>query len=97
MKKLAPKVEVVEVENEGAISLLGEYVEVRCGSYHYAGKLIGVNDLCIELEEAHTIFESGAYTTAKYKDTQKHVESKALIYFSFIECILPIPKSRLGL
>lgn len=96
MKKLAKPVEVIEVENEGAISLLGEYVEIRCGNYHYAGKLVGVNDLCVELEEAHTIFSSGAYTTKKYDDVQPHVESKLLVYFNFIESLMPIPKTRLG-
>jgi hypothetical protein len=96
MKKLAPPVAVIEVEGEGAISLLGEYVEIRCGNYHYAGKLVGVNDLCVELEEAHTIFSSGSYTTKKYEDVQPHVESKLLVYFNFIESLMPIPKTRLG-
>ena len=96
MKKLAKPVEVIEVEGEGAIGLLGHYVEVRCGNYHYAGKLTGVNDMCIQLEEAHTIFSSGAYTTEKYDDAQPHVESSLLIYFNFIESMMPIPASRLG-
>jgi hypothetical protein len=96
MKKLAKPVKVIEVENEGAISLLGDYVEIRCGNYHYAGKLVGVNDLCVELEEAHTIFDGGSYTTKKYSDVQAHVESKLLVYFNFIESLMPIPKSRLG-
>lgn len=96
MLKQAPRVEVIEVEGEGAISLLGEYVEIRCGNYHYAGKLVGVNDKCVELEDSHTIFNSGAYTTKKYTDVQKHVESKLLVYFNFIESILPIPPSRIG-
>lgn len=97
MKRLAPAAEVIEVPNDGAVSLLGQYIEVRCGNYHYAGKLTGVNDKCIELEEAHTIFNSGPYSTEKYEDAQKHVESNVLIYFGFIESLMPIPASRLGL
>lgn len=96
MKRLAKPVEVIEVEGEGAIGLLGQYVEVRCGNYHYAGKLTGVNDKCIELEEAHTVFSSGAYTIKKYEDAQRHVDSKLLVYFNFIESLMPIPSSRLG-
>ena len=96
MKRLVKPVEVIEVENEGAISLLGQYVEIRCGNYHYAGKLVGVNDLCVELDEAHTIFNSGAYTPEKYDNVQPHVESLLLVYFNFIESMMPIPKSRLG-
>lgn len=96
MKKLAAPVAVIEVENEGAVSLLGKYVEIRCGNYHYAGKLVGVNDLCVELDEAHTVFHSGAYTTKKYDDVQPHVEGKLLVYFNFIESMMPIPKTRLG-
>jgi len=97
MMKVKPTVEVIEVENEGAISLLGEFVEIRCGSYHYAGRLVGVNDKCVELEHAHTVFSSGSYTTKKYDDAQKHVKSKLLVYFGFIESISPIPASRLGM
>ena len=89
-------VEVIEVPNEGAISFLGQYVEVRCGNYHYAGKLVGVNDKCVKLEEAHTVFDSGAYTPKKYDDAQAHVQSELLVYFNFIESMMPIPASRLG-
>ena len=40
MKKL---VNVVEVEGEGLVSLLGENVILFCMNYFYAGKLAGVN------------------------------------------------------
>lgn len=92
----APRISVIEVEGEGAVALLEQYVEVRCGNYHYAGKLVGVNDKCIKLEEAHTVFNSGAYTTKRYEDAQAHVQSELLVYFNFIESLMPIPPSRLG-
>ena len=39
MKKLK---EVIEVENEGLVSLLGNRVEIWCDCYIYVGTLIGV-------------------------------------------------------
>ena len=36
-------VETKEVEKEGFLSLLGKNVEIFCGVYIYAGKLVGVN------------------------------------------------------
>ena len=46
MKK-AVTVEVVEVANEGLISLLGKTITCFCMNYIYTGKLEGVNDTCI--------------------------------------------------
>lgn len=49
MKKL---VKVEEIEGEGLLSLLGENVTLFCQIYIYSGKLIGVNDTCVLLENA---------------------------------------------
>ena len=56
--KMQP-IKVVEVENEGFLSLLGEEVLIMCSNYFYGGKLVGVNDTCIKLENAHIPFFSG--------------------------------------
>ena len=68
--KMLP-VKVVEVENEGLNSLLGEYVLIFCFNYFYYGKLIGVNDSCIKLEDVYQVFETGAFNDSKFKDAQK--------------------------
>ena len=68
--KMQP-IKVVEVENEGLLSLLGEEVLIMCSNYFYGGKLVGVNDTCIKLENAHIVYETGPFTDEKYKDAQK--------------------------
>ena len=65
------KVMVHEVENEGLVALLGQTVTLFCGVYIYAGKLVGVNDTCVKLENAHVVYETGPFGTGEYKDAQK--------------------------
>lgn len=60
-----------EVENEGLLALMGKTVTFFCMNYIYAGKLIGVNKTCLKLENAHIVYETGAYTDKKFKDAQK--------------------------
>jgi O-phosphoseryl-tRNA(Cys) synthetase len=63
-------VEVKEVENEGFIALLGKNVEIFCGVYIYAGKLVGVGQTCVKLADPYLVYETGAFTDQKYKDAQ---------------------------
>ena len=70
MKK-AVTVEVVEVANEGLISLLGQNVTFFCMNYIYAGKLEGVNDTCILLKNPSIVYETGAFDNKTWKDAQK--------------------------
>ena len=68
--KMQP-VKVIEVEDEGMLSLLGKQVEVRCNVYIYTGVLIGVNTTCIKLKDAAIVYETGAFTDSRYKDAQR--------------------------
>lgn len=67
MKKV---MNVVEVENEGLMALIGEDVMIFCMSYIYAGKLTGVNEECILLEEAKIVYETGSFQDKGYSDAQ---------------------------
>ena len=67
MKKL---VEVQEVENEGFLALLGQTVTIFCVNYIYTGKLVGVNQTCVLLENPKIVYETGAFTTKDWKDAQ---------------------------
>ena len=67
MKKL---VEVQEVENEGFLALLGQTVTLFCVNYIYTGKLVGVNQTCVLLENPKIVYETGAFTTKDWKDAQ---------------------------
>lgn len=82
MKKLK---EVIEVENEGLVSLLGTDVMIFAMSYIYAGKLTGVNDDCILLEDAKIVYDTGAFTEKGYSDAQKLPGGKVYVMKKNIE------------
>jgi len=69
MKVLPQK--VIEVEGEGLVSLLGQTVTLFCAAYIYTGKLVGVNDTCVKLEDASIVYETGEFTSKNWKDAQK--------------------------
>jgi len=62
--------EVQEIKDEGFAALLGKNVEIFCGVYIYAGKLVGVNTTCVKLANPHLVFETGGFLDKKYKDAQ---------------------------
>ena len=63
--------EVVEVTGEGLESLLGETVTFFCAVYIYTGKLVGVNDTCVKLEDPKIVYETGAFDSKTWKDAQR--------------------------
>lgn len=65
MKKL-----VQEVENKGLISLMGEQVMFFGLNYIYVGKLIGVNDTCVLLENPRIVYETGRFDSKEFKDAR---------------------------
>ena len=67
--KMQP-VKVVEVENEGLVGLLGQTITCFCAVYIYTGKLVGVNDDCIKLENPRIVYETGDFGTKTWKDAQ---------------------------
>jgi hypothetical protein len=64
-------VSVTEVEGEGLQALLGEQVILFCMNYHYAGKLVGINEQDVLLEDGGIVFETGPFTDKTWKDFQK--------------------------
>lgn len=76
---------VVEVQEEGFMALMGKNVEVFCGIYIYAGKLIGVNDTVIKLENPHLVYETGGFLEKKYKDAQHMGREFHYLKMDFIE------------
>lgn len=92
MKVLPEKIEVVEVENEGFLSLLGKKVEIRCNVYIYAGVLVGVNQTCVKLDNAAIVYETGPFTDTKYKDAQK-IGDGQYVSMGLIESFGPCSKT----
>ena len=67
MKKI---VSVQEVEGEGLIGLMGQRVTLFCLNYIYTGKLAGVNETCVLLEDAAIVYETGEFSSKNWKDAQ---------------------------
>ncbi len=67
MKKL---VQVTEIQGEGLEALFGERATLFCLNYIYTGKLVGVNDSFIMLEDAAIVYETGDFKTKDWKDAQ---------------------------
>jgi hypothetical protein len=68
MKKL---VITTEVEGEGLLALLDKQVLLMCANYFYTGKLIGVNNDFVQLENPAIVYETGAWTNKGFADEQK--------------------------
>lgn len=82
MKKL---VEVQEVSNEGFEALIGETVLLMCVNYFYTGKLIGVNDTCVLLEQPSIVYSTGAWQQDKWDDVQRMHADEWYVQISAIE------------
>jgi len=65
------KMIVENTESEGLEALLGETITVFCALYFYTGKLVGVNNTCIKLEDTYIVYETGAFSEKGWKDAQK--------------------------
>ena len=62
--------QIVEVQDEGLVSLLGQKVTLLCDAYFYTGKLVGVNDYCVKLENPAIVYETGSWGEPAYRDQQ---------------------------
>ena len=64
------KVLVEEVSKEGLEALLGKNITLFCGVYIYTGKLVGVNQTCVKLDNPYIVYETGELLSDKWKDAQ---------------------------
>lgn len=78
-------VTVTEVEGEGLEALLGQNVLLFCLNYFYAGKLTGVNQTFVKLEDAKIVYETGDFAKSGYTDAQKLPGSAWYVQTSAIE------------
>ena len=61
---------IVEETGEGLVKLMGERVTFFGMNYIYTGKLTGVNDTCVLLEDAAIVYETGAFSDKDWADAQ---------------------------
>lgn len=74
-----------EVKDEGLKSLLGQEVCIFCVNYIYTGTLVGINRICILLENPAIVYETGNLNEKGYKDKQKFHTDKWYVKISAIE------------
>lgn len=82
MKKIMT---VTEVEGESLTALLGENVILYCMNYFYAGKLVGVNDTDVQLEDASIVYETGPLNAKTWANAEKLPSSLWYIRTAAIE------------
>lgn len=80
MKKL-----VEEIDGEGLESLLGERVLLMCAGYFYEGKLIGVNESFVKIDDAAIVYSTGEWKDNNYFDIQKLHEKEWYVQRNLIE------------
>jgi hypothetical protein len=85
---------VQEVAGEGLDALLGENVTLLCANYFYTGKLIGVNETCILLENASVVFDTGSFSDPKWKNVEALGTKNWYVQKSAIESFGVLPKSK---
>lgn len=77
---------IIEVTDAAGLDLLlGENVLLICSAYFYTGKLTGVNETFVELENPAIVYETGAWTDKGYKDVQKLHVNKFYVQRAAIE------------
>lgn len=76
---------IEDTDASGLDALMGERVLLMCANYFYEGKLTGVNETFVELEDAHIVYETGQWSDKKWADRQKLHTAKWQVKSSFIE------------
>lgn len=79
------KVLVNEIDTEGFDALMGKTVTVFCAVYIYTGKLVGVNDKCIKLEDPKIVYETGPFGEKNWKDAQSLPHKHWYVSLSMVE------------
>lgn len=76
---------IVKTREKGLESLLGERVLLMCSNYFYSGKLVGVNDTFVVLEEPAIVYETGEFALKNFKDEQRLHAKTWYVRSNFIE------------
>jgi len=76
---------IQETQGEGLVGLLGKRVLLMCSTYFYSGKLVGVNDTDVKLEDAGIVYETGPWSQKGYADEQKVGDGAMYVRTSSIE------------
>lgn len=90
-------VNTVETEVDGLDKLLGEYVELWCLNYIYAGRLVGVNEENVCLTECQVVYETGKLDDhTGFKFAESFRQEERFVQKSHIESFGLAPKLIAG-
>lgn len=78
-------VQVTEVAGEGLEQLLGQRVLLMCAGYFYEGKLVGVNETFVKIEDPGIVYSVGLWSSKSYEDIQKLHTDKWYVQRGLIE------------
>lgn len=62
---------IEDVDGEGLEGLMGQRITLFCLNYIYTGKLVGVNETYVKLDDAAIVYETGPFSEPNWKDAQK--------------------------
>ena len=79
------KILVEQAEGEGLESLMGQEITLFGVNYIYAGKLVGVNSVCVKLENPKIVYETGAFAEPSWKDVQSLPSKFFYVMLSAVE------------
>lgn len=89
MKKI---MNVVEVDGEGLLALMGQKVLLMCMNYFYYGTLTGVNDSCVELTDPKIVYETGKWDAGKWQDAQALPVKSCYVQLGAIESFMAVDR-----
>lgn len=78
-------IQVTEIDGEGLEALLGRRVLLICAGYFYEGKLIGVNETFVKLDDASIVYSTGEWKDKNYADIQKLHQKEWYVQRGLIE------------
>lgn len=69
-------VEIKEDKLEGLNKFLNKRILILSAGYFYEGILVGIDDACVKINDAHIVYETGKWSDVNYRDRQKlHTDS----------------------
>lgn len=79
---------VIEEDNEGLMSLMGQRILLLSAGYFYEGLLVGVNHTCVKLKEPHIVYNTGTWSDSSYEDIQSISQEFLYVQVGLIESFM---------
>ena len=77
---------IIDSSGDSLEGLMGERVTFYCTRYIYCGKLVGVADNYVELEDAVIVYETGSFDSKEWKTAHKLPNKAWHVMLHAVEC-----------